>query len=130
MPRHRHKRKIGKGWSDFVSKAKNFLKKTKLLSTVGSQLNKTFVPQSYRGIGNSVVNYVKKQGYGRRRVRRRRRIKGRGCCGGSLRPVGGARKQYAGSLNPIGMGRKRRVVRKGRRPVRKVNLPRRQVATF
>lgn len=124
MPRRRvHKRKLGGSWSNFVSNAKNFLKKSKLLSTVGSQLNKTFVPEAYRGIGNSVVNYVKKQGYGRRRVRRRRRVKGRGCCGGSLRPVGG-------SMAPIGMGRKRRVVRKGRRPVRKVNLPRRQVATF
>ena len=61
MPRRRvHKRKLGGSWSNFVSGAKNFLKKSKLLSTVGSQLNKTFVPQSYRGIGNSVVNYVKK----------------------------------------------------------------------
>jgi len=124
MPRHRHRRKLGGSWSNFVSGAKNFLKKSKLLSTVGSALNNSMVPEAYRGIGNSVVNYVKKQGYGRRRVRRRRRrIKGRGCCGGSLRPVGG-------SMAPIGMGRKRRVVRKGRRPVRKVNLPRRQVATF
>jgi len=124
MPRHRHRRKLGGSFKKFLSGAKSFLKKSKLLSTVGSQLNKTFVPKAYQGIGNSVVDYAKKQGYGRRR---RRRVRGRGSCkrGHGLRPVGG-------SMMPVGEGRRKksRVRRVGRRAVQRVRLPRRKTATF
>lgn len=94
MPRRR--RKIGKGFKDFMGKAKNFLQRTKLLSRVGSALS-PLVPAQYQPLASMGLNYAKSQGYGRRRrggalypVGARRMRRG-GCCGGSLVPAGGAR---------------------------------------
>ena len=97
MPRRKvHKRKIGRGFREFLGKAKGFLQRTKLLSRVGSALS-PLVPAQYQGIANMGLNYAKSQGYGRRRrggalypVGARRMRRG-GCCGGSLTPAGGAR---------------------------------------
>lgn len=95
MPRHR--RKVGKGFKDFMGKAGNFLKKTQLLSRVGSSLM-PLVPGQYRPIAQMGLDYAKSKGYGRRRIYRRGGAlrpagmrRGGGCCGGALVPAGGAR---------------------------------------
>ena len=84
----RHRRLIGRGIKDFMSKANDFLKKTKLLSTIGSTLNSTVVPLPFRGIGQKVIDYGVSKGYGRRKIRY---VRGRGLrlAGGALNPVGG-----------------------------------------
>lgn len=100
MPRRRRRRKMGGSLRSFFNKAKGFLKKTKLLSTIGSRL----VPMagSYAPLAGAALGMVKRAGYGRRRggalrpagmrrVMYRRR--GRGCCGGALTPVGGMRRR-------------------------------------
>ena len=104
MPRRRRRRKMGGSLKSFFNKAKGFLKKTKLLSTIGSRL----VPMagSYAPLAGAALGMVKRAGYGRRRggalrpagmrrvmYRRRGRGRGRGCCGGSLTPVGGMRRR-------------------------------------
>ena len=92
VSKQRHRRLIGRGIKDFMSKANDFLKKTKLLSTIGSTLNSTVVPLPFRGIGQKVIDYGVSKGYGRRKIRyvrgRGLRLAG-GSCGGSLNPVGG-----------------------------------------
>ena len=106
MPRHRrHRRKVGAGFKSFWGKAKNFLKKTKLLSTVGNALA-PMVPGVWGTAARGAVKFAKSQGYGRRRRIRRRRK------GGALRPAG-SHKRYGrgtcgGSLAPVGAGRIRR----------------------
>ena len=87
----RHRRLIGRGIKDFMSKANDFLKKTKLLSTIGSTLNSTVVPLPLRGIASKVIDYGVSKGYGRRKIRY---VRGRG-----LRLAGGSR---GGALNPVG----------------------------
>ena len=79
--------KIGTNIMKWLGQFNNFLKRTKLLTSLGKA---TFKPDNpYANIG---LNVAKQEGYGRKRrvVRRRRR-------GGSLRPVGG-------SLGPVGGG--------------------------
>ena len=94
MPRRRHRRKMGGSFKSFWSKAKGFLKRTKLLSTIGSKL----VPMagSYAPLAGAALGMVKRAGYGRRggalRPAGMRRIRGRGCCGGANMPVGGRRR--------------------------------------
>ena len=85
----RHSRLIGRGIKDFMSKANDFLKKTKLLSTIGSTLNSTVVPLPFRGIGQKVIDYGVSKGYGRRKIRYVRRGRGLRLAGGALNPVGG-----------------------------------------
>ncbi len=84
----RHRRLIGRGIKNFMSKANDFLKKTKLLSTIGNTLNSTVVPVPFRGIGQKVIDYGVSKGYGRRKIRY---VRGRGLrlAGGALNPVGG-----------------------------------------
>ena len=99
MPRHRRRRrKMGGSLKSFWNKAKGFLKRTKLLSTIGSRL----LPMTgaFRPLAGAALGMVKRSGYGRggalrpagmRRMMYKRR--GRGCCGGSLVPVGGMRRR-------------------------------------
>lgn len=56
----------GRGWVDNI---KNFLQKTKLISTVGRTLA-PFAPMGLSGVANSASDWVDKQGYGRRGGRR------------------------------------------------------------
>jgi hypothetical protein len=60
----RHKRILGGSVKNFLGKANDFLKKTKLLSTVGNVLNNTIVPMPYRGLTQKVVDFGKSAGYG------------------------------------------------------------------
>ena len=113
MPRRtRHKRTLGGSWKSFWNGTKNFLKKTKLLSTVGSALS-PMLPAQYKTLANGAINYAKSKGYGKRRRRRRirrggalrpagaRRRYGHGCSGGALAPVGGMRgMRRSGKMNP------------------------------
>ena len=113
MPRRtRHKRTLGGSWKSIWGKAKNFLKRTKLLSTVGSALS-PMLPTQYRTLANGAINYAKSKGYGTKRRRRRirrggalrpagaRRKYGHGCSGGALSPVGGMRTiRKSGRMNP------------------------------
>ena len=107
MPRHRrHRRKVGTGFKSFWGKAKKFLKKTKLLSTVGNALAPA-LSGTLGSIARAGTNYAKSQGYGRRRRIRRRRK------GGALRPAGSLKRygrggSCGGSLAPVGAGRRRR----------------------
>ena len=92
MPRRRHRRRMGGSLSSFWNKAKGFLKKTKLLSTIGSRL----VPMagSYAPLAGAALGMVKRAGYGRGGALRpagMRRVRGSGCCGGANMPVGGRR---------------------------------------
>ena len=59
----RHRRIIGGAVKDFLNKANQFLKKTQLLSNVGSVLNNTVVPMPFRPIGDKVIDYAKSRGY-------------------------------------------------------------------
>ena len=71
--RRRHRRMRGGGFMDFLGKANNFLKSSKLVSTVGNALGAAGVPFAST-IGNAAGSF----GYGRRRHRR----------GGALRLAG------------------------------------------
>ena len=86
--RTRNRRVIGRGIKDWMSKANDFLKITKLLSSIGSTLNSTIVPEPFRQIGQKVIDYGKSKGYGRRKIRRRVRGHGLRLAGGGLNPVG------------------------------------------
>lgn len=90
MPRKSHRRKLGGSWKSFMGKASDFLKKSKLLSTVGRALAPMAGP--YSGLAGKAVDYAEQAGYGRRRRYRR---------GGALRPVG-ARRSMGGMLVPVG----------------------------
>jgi len=113
MPRRRHRRRMGGSLKSFWGKAKGFLKRTKLLSRVGTSLLP--LAGAYKPLASGALGLVKSAGYGRRRggalrpAGMRRRM-GRGCCGGSLNPVGGRRMRYR---------------RRGRRIYGKPRLPRR-----
>ena len=78
---------IGKNIMKWLGQVNNFLKRSKILTSLGR--TKFGSNNPYANIG---LDVAKQEGYGRRRrVVRRRRM------GGSLRPVGG-------SLGPIGGG--------------------------
>ena len=88
--RTRNRRMIGRGIKDFMAKASDFLKKTKLLSSIGNTLNQSVVPLPFREIGQKVIDYGKSKGYGaKHRIRRRVRGHGLRLAGGALMPVGG-----------------------------------------
>jgi len=61
----------GGSLKSFLSSVNNFLKKTKLVSTVG----RAFAPMAgnYSGLANSAVDMAARAGYGRRRRTRTRR---------------------------------------------------------
>ncbi len=99
MPVRRTRRRMGGSLSGFWNKTKDFLKKTKLLSTVGRTLAPLAGP--YSGLANQALDYGESQGYGRRRIRRRRRIGG--CSGGALRPAGA--RSCGGMMRPVGGAR-------------------------
>ena len=105
-PIRRHRRIIGGAVKDFMNKANQFLKKTQLLSNVGSVLNKTVVPMQFRGIGDRVVDFAKSRGFGRRKIKRVRsslmRVN-RPTMGGSLRVAGGAMSLAGGRRNMLPM---------------------------
>ena len=62
---------------DFLSKANNFLKSTKLVSSIGN-MGLQFVPPQYQGVAQGLLSGATKLGYGRRK-------------GGALRVAGGKR---------------------------------------
>ena len=62
---------------DFLGKANDFLKSTKLVSTIGN-MGVSFVPPKYQGVAQGLLSGATKLGYGRRR-------------GGALRVAGGKR---------------------------------------
>ena len=76
--RVRHKRQRGSGFLSFLGKANNFLKNSKLISSVGSALGSAGVPFASQ-IG-SVANSL---GYGKKSLRHRRggalSLAGAGC---------------------------------------------------
>lgn len=102
------RRKIGGSFRSFINKAGDFLKKTKLLSTVGRQLAPLAGP--YEGLASKAVDYAASQGYGRRRIRR----------GGALRPAGSTKalRMHGGMLNPVGGARMRSSLMRPRMPRR------------
>jgi hypothetical protein len=63
----RNKRLFGGSVKSFLGKANDFLKKTKLLSTVGNVLNNSVIPMPYRGIASKVIDFGKSKGYGKRK---------------------------------------------------------------
>jgi hypothetical protein len=93
MPPRRNRRKIGGSLSGFWDKTKGFLKRTKLLSTIGSAIAP--LAGAYAPWANRAVDYAKSKGYGRRRMIRRQG-------GGALRPVGASRRYLGGMMNPVG----------------------------
>ena len=61
--------KRGEGFMDILKSANNFLKKTKLISTVAGALGG--LPGGFGGIAGTVGNVAGSMGYGRRRRTRR-----------------------------------------------------------
>lgn len=96
MPVRRTRRRIGMGFKDFINKAGNWLKKTQILSKLGSVVAP--MAGAYAPIAGQAVGALSKAGYGRRRIRRR---------GGALRPVGARR---GGMLVPVGGSRMSRAL--------------------
>ena len=100
----RKHRMIGGSVKAFMDKANQFLKKTQLLSNIGSVLNKTVVPMQFRGIGDRVVDFAKSRGFGRRKIKRVRsslmRVN-RPTMGGSLRVAGGSMSLAGGMRNML-----------------------------
>ena len=65
-PSHRRGRRMrGRGFMDFISKAGDFLKKSKLISTVGSALGAAGIP-----FASQIGSVAGSLGFGRRRHRR------------------------------------------------------------
>ena len=99
----RKHRMIGGAVKAFMDKANQFLKKTQLLSNVGSVLNKTVIPMQFRGIGDRVVDFAKSRGYGVRKIKRVRsslmRVNRPMC--GSLRVAGGSMSLAGGMRNML-----------------------------
>ena len=60
--RLRHKRQRGRGFMDWISKAGDFLKSSKLVSTVGNALGSAGVP-----FASQIGSVAGSLGYGRRR---------------------------------------------------------------
>ena len=88
----RHRRIIGGAVKEFLNKANQFLKKTQLLSNVGSVLNNSVVPMPFRPIGDKVIDYAKSRGYGERKIKhvRSQLMRINRPKGGTLRVGGGA----------------------------------------
>ena len=86
------KRRLLRGGAAWWDKTKDFLRRSKILSTIGSTLS-PFDPSGTAGV---LSGLAKTQGYGRRRMRR----------GGALKPVG---YRKGGSIAPLGSGRRRSV---------------------
>lgn len=61
----------GGSLKSFLSSVNNFLKKTKLVSTIGRSLAP--LAGNYSGLANSAVDMAAKAGYGRKRRTRRRK---------------------------------------------------------
>ena len=59
------RRKRGAGFMDFLGKANDFLKSTKLVSSIGN-MGLQFVPPQYQGMAQGLLNGASKLGYGRR----------------------------------------------------------------
>lgn len=93
-----HRRQKGKGFMSFMKKVGGFLKKTKLLSRVGSALGAIGVP--YAGTIGSAAGML---GYGRRRRVPHRRSRGgaMGLAGGALRLAGQARRMHPRRLHQV-----------------------------
>ena len=74
--RRRVVRRRGAGLGDWLSKAHNWIKSNKIISTVGKAIGSTGLP--FAGIANTIGNTAEKLGYGvcRRRKRVVRRKKG------------------------------------------------------
>lgn len=100
MPRlKKNKRYMGRGaFGKFMSGAKDFLKKTQLISKLGQYaLPMAGAMGGPAGgiIGRAALDYTKQEGYGKRRRILRR--------GGALVAVGGRRVMYrGGALGPAG----------------------------
>ena len=77
MRRMRHRvgrrRQRGRGFMDFLGKANNFLKSSKLVSTVGNALGAAGVP-----LAGQIGSVAGRFGYGRKRMGRGLRLAGRG----------------------------------------------------
>jgi hypothetical protein len=95
----RHRRIIGGAVKEFLNKANQFLKKTQLLSNVGSVLNNTVVPMPFRPIGDKVIDYARSRGFGARKIKhvRSQLMRINRPKGGSLRVAGGAMSLAGGS---------------------------------
>jgi len=78
----------GKGLFDFVKSASKFLRKHKIISSVGSALGNMGLP--YAGAIGSAAGSL---GFGKRRRVRRRKGYGLSPAGGALRLAGGRRKK-------------------------------------
>ena len=102
-PVRRHRRIIGGVIKQFMDKANQFLKKTQLLSNVGSLLNKSVVPMQFRGIGDKVIDFAKSRGFGRRKIKRVRSnlMRVNRPMGGSLRVAGGSMSLAGGRRNML-----------------------------
>ena len=78
------RRQRGRGIMDFLGRAKDFLQKSNLVSTVGNALSSAGVP--YAG---AISNVASRFGYGRKRLRKGRGLKlagsGIGIAGGRMR---------------------------------------------
>lgn len=74
----RRRRMRGRGFGQFLSRANNFLKKSGLISSIGTALGNAGIP-----LAGEIGSAAQAFGYGRRFSRRRR--------GGALRLAGAAR---------------------------------------
>ena len=103
----RSKRLFGGSVKSFLGKANEFLKKTKLLSTVGNVLNNSVVPMQFRDIGSKVIDFGKSKGYGRsRKIRHKMNMVKPGRIGVINRSMLGQGLRLAGSgMNLAGSGR-------------------------
>ena len=85
MPVRRRTKKLkGRGFMDFLGKANDFLKKTQILSKLGSVYGATGLPGS--SLVGSAAGMAGSIGYGRRRRTVRRRV------GAGFRLAGGRRR--------------------------------------
>ena len=82
------RRKKIKAW---ISKANNFLKKTKLISKLGSAYGKSNLP--YADIVKQGASVASQLGYGRRRSHRKMKGGALRLAGGGLRLAGGMRRK-------------------------------------
>ena len=79
--------KFGKWLKKALKSVNRFLKKSKIISRVGSNLMEN-VPIQYRPIAMGALGMAKQAGYGRRRRRRPYRGSGVRLAGGALRLAG------------------------------------------
>jgi len=93
----------GGSLKSFLNSVNNFLKKTKVVSTVGRVLAP--LAGNYSGLANSAVDMAARSGYGRKRVNRRRPVRrflGVGRVPRRKRRVTGLRKRHGGALRLAG----------------------------